>query len=126
MASATVAGSGQVTFAWTDLEAGRSYEWCAVAGDGVRRTASPVCRFTVPPPPLDGLHITSVRPVTAGLALTWNSEPGRSYRVCFKYSVSDPQWLELTADISASATSTECTVPAPGPHGFFAVREVGP
>jgi hypothetical protein len=97
-----------------------------VAGDGVRTTASPVCRFSVPLPPLDGLHITSVRPVAAGLALTWNSEPGRTYRVCFKYSVSDTAWQDLTADIPASATSTECTVSAPGPHGFFAVRQVGP
>ena len=39
------------------------------------------------------------------MKLTWNSEPGRRYRVVYKNSLSDPDWTDLSGDIAATAWS---------------------
>jgi len=50
--------------------------------------------------------ITALIPGSAGgMKLTWNSEPGRRYRVVYKNSLSDPDWTDLSGDIAATAWS---------------------
>jgi hypothetical protein len=46
-------------------------------------------------------------------AISWNSIPGRTYRVHYKSSLSSPSWLELPGDVTADAWTAfrlDCTI----------------
>ena len=57
--------------------------------------------------------------------LTWTSNVGRSYRVLYKRSLSDPAWEPLTTVLVANAATTSWS-DAPGiaaPQRFYRVME---
>lgn len=51
----------------------------------------------------------SVAKVGTGLKLTWNSEPGKTYRVLSKSGLQGTNWTALSAAITATGTSTSWT-----------------
>src|SRR5207244_9334622 len=49
------------------------------------------------------LRVLTLMGLNGGSArLLWSAVPGRTYRVQFKDSVSDPQWTDLSGDITAT------------------------
>ncbi|HSY18025.1 MAG TPA: glycoside hydrolase family 9 protein, partial [Candidatus Acidoferrales bacterium] len=62
--------------------------------------------------------------VPNGMALKWTSVPGFSYRVASKTNLTEPAWVDLSADITAVSTNTAWTDNATGgiPQRFYIVR----
>ena len=55
----------------------------------------------------DPLRIIATRTSGADFLFTFRSVTGRNYRIEYKYSLSDPTWLQLGADFTASSATTE-------------------
>ena len=69
--------------------------------------------------------VTSVTRTDNAVTLTWESVAGRSYRIEFKESLSDPAWSPLGPDVTATATATTATDPAaPAPRRFYRIRRL--
>lgn len=75
------------------------------------------------PPPSITILAT---PVGNSLSLSWNSQPGISYRVQSKGSVSHANWSDLTGSIIASGTSASWSDPAPMTDSQKFYRVVSP
>ncbi len=54
--------------------------------------------------------------------LTWDSIPGRSYRVQFKASLDEADWADLAGDVSASGWSASRPGNQSSPQGFYRLR----
>jgi hypothetical protein len=52
---------------------------------------------------------TTAKAVTQGVALTWPSEPGQTYRVTYKTNLKAAGWTELSGPITATGTLTTWT-----------------
>ena len=55
------------------------------------------------------LPIGSIKATGANVTLTWVSASGKTYRVAYKNSVTDPNWTDLSGDINAANASTSWT-----------------
>ena len=55
------------------------------------------------------LPIRSIKATGANVTLTWVSASGKTYRVAYKNSVTDPNWTDLSGDINAANASTSWT-----------------
>jgi hypothetical protein len=74
-------------------------------------------------PSLDAFQITSVRPQTgSNLVLTWESVPGHVYQVQSKIALTDPNWSDVGAPITATEAATSITNSISGPTRFYRVR----
>ena len=75
-----------------------------------------------PPPPM-----TLIANCTAGsMQLTWNSQPGSSYRVQFKSSLTETNWTDLSGAIIATGITTSWYDPAPLANSQKFYRVVSP
>jgi hypothetical protein len=54
---------------------------------------------------LPPISVTAAR-VVNGIKLTWNSQPGTVYRVLAKTNPSQPAWVDLSGNITATSTTT--------------------
>jgi hypothetical protein len=52
------------------------------------------------------IPVQSLTLSTTGAAMQWNSTPDRVYRVAYKNSLSDPNWITATGDITAISQTT--------------------
>jgi hypothetical protein len=69
----------------------------------------------IPPvgPPV--VHILAVAVVAPGnVQLTWDSEPGRIYRVQFKNNLDDADWIDLPGDVTAAGPTAAKSDPTLG------------
>jgi hypothetical protein len=67
--------------------------------------------------------IQSIIRVNGEIQLTWEATPGRQYRLQYKDSLSDPDWLDLGAVIQAqSNVATVTNGSAVGPFRFYRVQ----
>jgi hypothetical protein len=57
------------------------------------------------------------------VTLTWNTEPGRTYRVLFKEELADPLWQELDPVTAASFTTSTVDASASGSQRFYQIRQ---
>ena len=55
------------------------------------------------------------------LTLAWRAVPGRSYRLQYKNSLTDPVWLDLPGNVRASGVAASTTAPMQGPQRFYRV-----
>jgi len=59
----------------------------------------------------------------AGVAITWQAAPGKSYRIQFKDDLSDPVWNNLTGDIVAHGlTANRIDTTLGGQQRFYRVQ----
>lgn len=64
---------------------------------------------------------------TAGtMSLTWNSQPGSSYRVQFKSNLTQPNWTDVSGSIVATGPTTSWADPAPMTDSQRFYRVVSP
>ena len=71
-------------------------------------------------------QITPLARVATGMAITWTAVPGKVYRVQFKTRLDDPEWADLSGDVtatSASATKIDETASASAQR-FYRVIEL--
>ena len=61
------------------------------------------------PPTPTNLVIKSIALCPAGIAISWSSQPGRSYEVDGKSSVNDTTWQKLSGIVTATNTATSWT-----------------
>jgi hypothetical protein len=67
--------------------------------------------------------IQSIIRVNGEIQLTWEATPGRQYRLQYKDSLTEPEWLDLGAVIQAQANVVTITnVSAVGPFRFYRVQ----
>jgi hypothetical protein len=59
-----------------------------------------------------------------GIALYWESLPGRTYRVQYKNGLDDSQWADLTGDIPALGGTTSVTNAAQTGQRFYRIQLV--
>jgi hypothetical protein len=94
--------------------------------DGDISTVHPMSHYT----PQSANSLAGLSPfVNTSLAgnvitLTWNSIPGRTYRLEFKNSPDDPAWTQLGADITATADTTSATDNAAVRRRFYRARRL--
>jgi regulation of enolase protein 1 (concanavalin A-like superfamily) len=55
----------------------------------------------VPHPQDEKLLISAVEPSDQGMVLSWQSVPDRVYRLEYKNELGDPEWIDLTGEITA-------------------------
>jgi fibronectin type 3 domain-containing protein len=67
-----------------------------------------------------------VAPIENTMSLTWNSQPGISYRVQFKSSMTQANWTELSGSIVATDSTTSWVDPAPMTDSQRFYRVVAP
>ena len=53
--------------------------------------------------------IRSIKATGANVTVTWASASGKTYRVAYKNSVTDPNWTDLSGNITATGASTSWT-----------------
>jgi len=68
--------------------------------------------------------VLSIEALTADtVVLSWNSIPGRTYRVQYKNNLADPGWLELLPHVTATETVASLTnVVGNQPQRFYRIR----
>lgn len=88
--------------------------------DGVSDDAE-VLAGTDPHDATSMLKVTSVRATDAGVAITWSSVPGVTYRVLCKKSPSD-NWAIISPPIQAAEPSTSWTNDSPERVAFYTVH----
>jgi len=67
--------------------------------------------------------ITDERIDSGEFCFSWNSLIGGKYVVQGKQTLGDPEWVDISATIEATATVTDYCVPLPTPFQFFRVAE---
>jgi hypothetical protein len=62
--------------------------------------------------------------IPQGVTVKWTSVPGFSYRVAAKTQLTEPDWMDLSGDITAVSTNTAWTDTTTGgiPQRFYIVR----
>jgi hypothetical protein len=65
----------------------------------------------------------TVRNTETGVEVTWPTIPGQTYRVQFKWELSDPDWNEFSGPITATDVTTSWTDPDTffDPHHFYRI-----
>jgi hypothetical protein len=77
--------------------------------------------------PLSSNPITaSLRMTTNGPALSWSSEPGITYRVQYKNSLADTNWMQVSQTITAVGSTSQWidTIATGAPHRFYRISVV--
>jgi hypothetical protein len=75
----------------------------------------------VTPPFLAILSIHRTPP--SDVELTWSAVIGRTYRVQYKADLTDPDWTDLSPDVSASGNTASLTdISAAGSQRFYRVE----
>jgi hypothetical protein len=61
------------------------------------------------------------------MELTWTSVPGRTYRVCARANVNDPNWQDVSGNLRASSQTTSWSeaINAEAITKFYSVRVTG-
>lgn len=69
-------------------------------------------------------QITGLQPAEpGGITIQWASVPGFVYRVMYKDELTDPDWKDLSGEITATSTTTSRTdYPVSAPHRFYIVE----
>jgi hypothetical protein len=95
-------------------------------GDG-SSDAAEILAGTNPVNAASKLRITSFRRVGTNMELTWTSVPGRTYRVCARASLNDPNWQDVSGNLRASSQTTSWSeaINAEAITKFYSVRVAG-
>ena len=102
-----VASGGHATVQWNGLQTGTSYEWYAVASDGIFSTQGATLTFSTggtpnQPPVVDSVVINQTNPKTNDtLSATVTSHDPEASRVTYSY-----QWLRNGSNISGATNAT--------------------
>lgn len=92
--------------------------------DGTHYSPPAAVNLNLQSPPTPGPSIHASFTATGQLLLRWNILSGRSYRVLFRKSLNDPDWIPLSSDLVSENDSLEYAVELPpgSPVGFFCVQ----
>jgi hypothetical protein len=67
--------------------------------------------------------INGIQPTTNGVALSWVSKPGLTYRIQSEGDLSSPSWTDASGDITASDTTTSATMRTnSAPQQFYRLK----
>jgi len=130
-ANVAVPSGSHTSAAWPGLASGADYEWCVTVSDGTNTLTSPMWRFRAatnsPPIAADLLRVALQFDRANGRVwITWTNQPGTTYRVVYKSSLSESVWTDLSEDLvidGAAASWWEPMMPSV-PQRFYAVRVV--
>lgn len=75
-----------------------------------------------PPPPMTIV----AAPIENTMWLTWNSQPGSSYRVQFKTNLTQGNWIDLSGSLTATDSATSWADPTPMSNSQRFYRVVSP
>lgn len=121
---------GNVTQATlSNLQPGITYYFTVAALNtlGLESDPSSEISYAVPDfgPPRPRLLSIST-PIQRKIMLTWTSVPGSTYRVAYKNDLSDTDWVDLSQNITATASTTSWVGPLSSSvrSKFFAIRLV--
>jgi hypothetical protein len=75
--------------------------------------------------PSNTLHVTTLK-TSSGFNLTWATLPGHTYRIAYKNTLNDPNWITLGSDITASSATTSWTDTTSGPASqrYYIVAQI--
>ena len=98
-------GSGLFHWTPTQFQAPNSYIITVRVTDNGKPNRSATERFTVTvgPHPL-APRVGTVSMTANGVSIQWTGIVGRTYRVQFKHSLNDPEWLSLDGDVIAETS----------------------
>ena len=105
--NATINANGVISWTPTAAQPPGTYTFTTVVSDGIFATRSSfnVLLGTAPPPP----RIASLSVSNQAALITWTSVSGQTYRVQYKDSLSDTNWLEAAPDLMATGPTTTTT-----------------
>ena len=107
--------SGVYTWTPSDNHAGGTYSNVVRVSDNGSPTLSDTKQFTVTVQ--SRLRVQSLNMTNGNATIGWDSIPGRTYRVQYKNTLSDPAWITL-GDVTASGNSST-RVDAGPPEGRY-------
>jgi hypothetical protein len=75
--------------------------------------------------PTNSLQVSALK-TSSGFKLTWATLPGHTYRVAYKSSLKDANWLTAGSDITAISSSTSWTDTTSGQTSqrFYIVAQI--
>jgi hypothetical protein len=79
------------------------------ANDGAANLGSASVMITVGVAQPPGFALLSIGVANGVTALTWNSEPGRTYRLQYKDAIAPTNWTDVTPDVVAYTPTTTAT-----------------
>jgi len=114
---------------WPELPTAAPCEWFVMISDGTNTVTSLVWRFSTAASPEQAAPLVlncSFDRASGRLMLTWPSRPGAVYCVVSKASMSETNWTDLSAEITASSLNAQWSeiVSTSVPHRFYGVRVV--
>ena len=129
--NAGVPSGSHTSATWPGLASGANYEWCVTISDGTNTVTSPMWRFrTATNSPAFAANLLQValqfdRP-DGRVWISWTNQPGTTYRVVYKNSLSESIWTDLSEELVTASTTASWSEPmlSSVAQRFYAARVV--